>query len=164
VSKFGDYQVGDTYTIFEHDGYKFGVTICWENLFPQHVRQFVKNGAQFMVNITNEAWFGRTAAPHQFTSMSVMRAVENRIYMVRCTNTGISCVIDPYGRIVASLKGDDGQALFVRGTLNAPVVATTANTLFTRLGDWPIPVSLVVFLVIFGIAIFGKIRKNRNTG
>ena len=163
ISKFGDYQAGDTYTLFEHSGYKFGVTICWENLFPQHVRQFVLNGAQFMVNMTNEAWFGKTAAPYQFTSMSVMRAVENRIYMVRCTNTGISCIIDPYGRIISSLKDDNGEALFVRGMLNSQVELITSNTLYTRLGDWLVGVSLVVSLVMFCVAIVGKISKKRST-
>ncbi len=73
------YVPGDKYTVFELDGRRFSVTICWENLFPGQVRQYVRRGAQFIVNITNEAWFGQTEAPEQFLSMNVFRAVENGV-------------------------------------------------------------------------------------
>jgi apolipoprotein N-acyltransferase len=79
----GDFIPGQNYTIFEVNGIKFGVAICWENIFPDLVRQFVARGAEFIVNVTNEAWFEDTAAPYQFVMMNVFRAVENRVTVAR---------------------------------------------------------------------------------
>jgi apolipoprotein N-acyltransferase len=136
VPDVGGYVPGNEYRVFEMDGVKFAATICWENLFPEMVRQFVKAGAQFIVNITNEAWFGETAAPEQFLSMNVFRAVENGIFVVRCANTGISCFIDPCGRVVDRVKNDQGNDVFVRGTLTSAIIPLQPNTLFTQYGDW----------------------------
>jgi apolipoprotein N-acyltransferase len=132
----GSYVAGREFTVFEFPRYRFGVTICWETVFPDTVRQFVKNGAQFVINITNEAWFGRTAAPYHFLSSNVFRAVENRIYLVRCGNTGVSCVIDPYGRVVDRVKDAGGQDIFVRGALTERIIPMDSNTVYTRYGDW----------------------------
>jgi len=136
VPDVGGYIPGSIFTVFEHPACRFGVTICWENIFPDLVRRFVKRGAQFIVNITNEAWFGRTAAPHQFLSMSVFRAVENRVYVVRSANTGISCFIDPCGRILSRLRDEHGQDIFVRGVLTESIIPLNSATLYTRYGDW----------------------------
>jgi len=118
----GNYLPGTEYTVFQLPEGRLSVTICWENLFSNLVRQFVKRGAQFIVNITNEAWFGETAAPYQFLSMSVFRAVENRVYVVRCANTGISCFIDPCGRVVDRVKDENGRDIFVRGIVTGSVI------------------------------------------
>jgi apolipoprotein N-acyltransferase len=120
------------------------VTICWETAFPYIAREFVNNGAQFLVNITNEAWFGKTTAPYQFVAMSAFRAVENRIPMVRCTNTGISCFIDPFGRIVDRITDADGRDIFIRGTLARTITTTNEKTIYTRFGDWFAWLCLVV--------------------
>jgi apolipoprotein N-acyltransferase len=76
--------------------------ICYEAIFPELVRRIARNRAAFLVNITNDAWFGTTAAPRQHLAMAVVRAAENRRYLVRAANTGISAIVDPYGRIQAS--------------------------------------------------------------
>jgi apolipoprotein N-acyltransferase len=89
-----------------------------------------------MVNLTNEAWFGKTTAPYQALATSVFRAVENRVFVVRCANTGISCFIDPHGRVVDRVKDASGRELFVRGVLNGSVVPTDSKTIYTRYGDW----------------------------
>lgn len=129
------YVAGKEIKVFSLNDFKFAVTICWENIFPDLVREFVKNGAQFIVNITNEAWFGKTAAPYQFLAMSVFRAVENRVYVVRCANTGISCIIDPWGRLVDRVKDENGRDVFVRGILTGIVIPMDAHTFYTRFGD-----------------------------
>jgi len=132
----GSYTSGQEFTLFECPGYRFGVTICWETIFPDLVRGFVNRGAQFLVNITNEAWFGKSAAPYQFLSMNVFRAVENRVYVVRCANTGVSCFIDPCGRIIDRVKDQAGQDIFVQGVLTKTILAMDSKTIYTRYGDW----------------------------
>ena len=130
------YMPGKEFTTFILNDSRFGVTICWENIFPGNVRQFVREGAQFIVNLTNEAWFGESAAPYQFLSMSVFRAVENKVFVVRCANTGISCIIDPCGRIVNRLKNKSGRDIFVRGLLTGYVIPLEHKTFYMRFGDW----------------------------
>jgi len=156
----GRYRPGKGFTIFKLPACRFGVTICWENIFPDLVRQFVKRGAQFIVNMTNEAWFGNTAAPYQFLSMSVFRAVENRVFVIRCANTGISCFIDPYGRIVDRLKDENGRDIFVRGVLSGSVIPLKSNTFYTRYGDWPVWVCTVFSVVFILFALFKGSRFN----
>jgi apolipoprotein N-acyltransferase len=151
VPNIGEHAPGKKFTVFELPDSRFGVTICWENIFPELFRRFVYNGAQFMVNITDEAWFGRTAAPYQFVSMSIFRAVENRIYVVRCGNTGVSCIIDPYGRIVDRVGDAAGTDIFVRGVMSGWVIPLESKTFYTRYGDLLVGVAFFVsaiFLVI----------------
>lgn len=130
------YTAGTDVEVFRLPESKFGVTICWENIFPDLPREMVRGGAQFIVNITNEAWFGQTAAPYQFLSMSVFRAVENRVYVVRCANTGVSCFIDPFGRVVNRVSDAGGNDIFVRGVSTQLVAPLQAQTVYTRHGDW----------------------------
>ncbi len=155
VPSITGYVPGKEYKIFELPGVHFGVTICWENAFPDLFRQFVKEGAQLMVNITNEAWFGKSAAPYQLVSISVFRAVENRVFVARCANTGISCTIDPYGRILDRVKDQNGKDIFVRGVLNARVVSLEASTLYTRVGD----VLPWISLIFSGLFLFAAWRQ-----
>jgi len=129
------YKVGNASTIFELDGTAFGNVICWEGLFPEPFRYFVKQGAQFMVNLTNEAWFDGSQAPRQFLAMTVFRAVENGVSVIRSANTGISALIDPTGRIRAKIADDDGNDLMVAGTMTVDVPAPMAMTFYTRYGD-----------------------------
>jgi apolipoprotein N-acyltransferase len=147
VPDISEYMSGKEFTIFSLSSSRFGVTICWEDIFPDLFRQFVKKGAQFMVNITNEAWFGKTAAPYQFLSMAVFRAVENRVFLVRCANTGVTCIIDPYGRIVQKVLDAKGQDIFVRGVLSGWVTPLENKTFYTRYGDLLVYLSLAISVV-----------------
>jgi len=151
VPKVIGYASGKEFTIFDLNGFRFGVTICWENVFPDLFSQFVRNGAQFMINITNEAWFGRSAAPHQLACISVFRAVENRVFVVRCANTGVSCIIDPYGRILDRVKDDRGQDVFIRGIIGGWVIPLKSRTIYTQYGDfwaWAcMPISAVLLFM-----------------
>jgi apolipoprotein N-acyltransferase len=147
---------GEMHTVFDLPPHRFGVTICWENIFPDLVRQFVKKGAQFIVNITNEAWFGKTDAPYQFVAMNVFRAVENRVYIVRCANTGVSCFIDPCGRVLNRVKDINGNDIFVRGVLTGSVIPLESKTIYTRYGDWLVWLSFAVSTVILVAALLRK--------
>jgi apolipoprotein N-acyltransferase len=162
IPDMGSYVPGKEFTVFSLGDVRFGVIICWENIFPDLTREFVRNGAQFIVNIANEAWFGKTASPRQFLSISVFRAVENRVFMVRCVNTGISCFIDPYGRILDRVTDETGQDLSVRGVLTGIVVSLDSRTFYTQYGDWFCWFS-VGGSIVFLVTAFVKSRlRNRQ--
>ena len=122
----------------------FGTVICYEGIFPALVRRFVRDGARFMVNITNDGWFGQTAGPLQHLGMYPLRAVEHRVSIVRAANTGVSAVIAPSGEITRSLP------LFARGTLTERVPLRNRQTLYTRFGDWLAYLSVAVAALTFG--------------
>lgn len=153
VPNISGYMPGEKYTVLKLPNVKFGVTICWENIFSDLVRQFVRRGAQFIVNMTNEAWFGKTAAPYQFVSMSVFRAVENRVYVVRCANTGVSCIIDSYGRVVDRVKDKNGKDIFVRGVLAGSIIPSENKTFYTKYGDWPAWLSLMFSTILLFVTL-----------
>jgi apolipoprotein N-acyltransferase len=152
---------GDKITLFDLQGAKFGALICWEIIFPGLPREFVKSGAQFLINITNEGWFGRSAGPQHYVISSIFRAVENRVYVVRCANTGISCFIDPYGRIVGRVKDENNQDLFVRGVLTMSVIPMESKTLYTQYGDWLIWICIGVSVILTSFAF---LRRKPETG
>jgi apolipoprotein N-acyltransferase len=146
----GRYVPGTEYSIFNFNETKFSTLICWENIFPELVRQFVKKGAHFIINITNEAWFEETAAPYQLLSMSVFRAVENRVSVVRSANTGISGFIDPYGRITGKVQKYK-KDIFVDGYLTKEIFVSQEKTLYTLYGDlfaYASIISAIVFLTL----------------
>lgn len=143
---------GKEYTLFEIKGARFGVVICWEIVFPELFREFVKRGANFMLNLTNEGWFGETAAPYQLLSMSVFRSVENRISMARAANTGISCFIDPVGRVTGRVQ-KNGKDIFVDGYLTQGITLSPKQTFYTAHGDIFAYVVLAVAAGMVGLAI-----------
>jgi len=107
----GDMTHGWRRIVFSTEGRSFGVFICYEEIFGDEIRLFVKQGAQVLVNISNDGWYGDTCAPWQTLSMSRMRAVENRRWLLRDTNTGLTTIIDPYGRLTASIQRHTRAAL-----------------------------------------------------
>lgn len=154
VRKAGNFLPGKEYTVFDCGDFRFGVTICWEILYPELARISIRDGAQVMVNITNEAWFGKTIAPYLVVTGAVFRAIENRVYVARCANTSLSCFIDPHGRIVDQLVAENGEELFVRGVLTNTVVPMDAKTPYTRFGNW------LVWLSFGGVGLAVFWRKN----
>ncbi len=147
----GDFGKGSGYTLFPlvstksyatSDGalmrttnfFKFGVLICFEDIFPYISREFVRSGANIMVNITNDAWFGDTAAPEQHTQASVFRAVENRVPVIRAANTGISCFIDPTGQITSRVR-EGRKDVFVGGFATDSVNILRTRSYYTVYGD-----------------------------
>ncbi|MFC1621464.1 apolipoprotein N-acyltransferase [Candidatus Omnitrophota bacterium] len=99
--------------------HRFATLICFEDIFPDIARKFVQKGAQFLVVITNDAWYGKSGVPYQHAACSVFRAIENRVPIVRCANTGYSCFIDSYGRIHNSV-GELFTAKHSTSTINFP--------------------------------------------
>jgi len=107
-----------------------GTFICYEAVVPDLVRLFARDGAQVLVNVTNDAWFGESAAPFQHLAMARMRSVENRRYLLRAANNGISAVIDPFGKVVSSIPRNQ------RAALESVFQFRKELTLYTRWGDW----------------------------
>jgi apolipoprotein N-acyltransferase len=114
----------------EEGDVRVGVFICYESVFPNEVRHFALNGAQVFVNISNDGWFGPTGAPGQHLNMARMRAVENHRWLLRDTNSGITAVIDPYGRVVAEAPREQ------RTALQGAYALQEGTTFYTRHGDW----------------------------
>lgn len=129
ASGIGDFRAGQDFTVFETPRGRFGVLICFEAIFPDQVRRYVLAGAHFLVNITNDAWFGDSAAPYQHLSMAILRAVENRVYLVRAANTGISALVGPTGRVL------EESDLFTEAVLSGTITPGSARTFYTRYGD-----------------------------
>lgn len=148
----GDFQAGNGFSPLSlDDNHKVGVLICYEGIFPESGRAYKKLGAKLLVNITNDAWFGKTSAPYQHLSMTVFRAVENRLFLIRAANTGISAIIDPVGRITHR------TGLFERTTLSGSVKFLDEKTCYTLYGDIFVYVCFISLLVIFFISM-----KRRN--
>lgn len=99
VTAVGNIGPGLVPTVFALPGARFGTLICYEGVFPALTRRFVADGANFLVNVTNDAWFGQTSAPYQHLAQDTFRAIENRVPMVRAANTGISAIVDADGDI-----------------------------------------------------------------
>jgi len=156
VSRKTNFHVAGTEpSLFAVDGSEFSTLICWEILFPELTRAAVKKGAGFVVNISNEAWFGESAFPYQFLTTCVFRAVENRVNLVRATNTGISCFIDPYGRITSRIT-NGGKDIFVEGTLTGEIFLSPPGTFYTRYGD-AFAYGCIAFSM--GLVIWSFLRK-----
>jgi apolipoprotein N-acyltransferase len=127
----GGFHKGNKYAVGKlPGGHTFGVFICYEAIYPNEVRRFAANGAQLLLNISNDGWFGRSAAAEQHLHMVRVRAVENRRWIVRATNNGYTVSVDPYGRLIEPLPPD------VRAAVDLPYDFRTDQTVYTRFGDW----------------------------
>jgi apolipoprotein N-acyltransferase len=140
VEGIGDFQAGPGPTVLSFQlkpgddaaparRVRFGVVICYEVIFPDLVRRIAASGAEFLVTITNDAWFGDSSAPAQHFSMVVFRSVENHLAFARAANTGISGFIDPFGRIIAA------SPIFTQTALQAEIPIRQTKTFYSRHGD-----------------------------
>jgi apolipoprotein N-acyltransferase len=112
------------------NGNTFSVFICYEAIYPGEVRQFAEDGAELLINISNDGWFGTSEAAEQHLRMARVRAVENRRWLIRDTNSGISASIDPYGNLLRVMRRDS------RDSADIPYDFRTDKTMYTRFGDW----------------------------
>lgn len=145
----GDFSPGDALVTLDPGKGKVGVLVCFEGIFPDLSRRYVREGARLLVNITNDGWYGRSSAPYQHLSMAVFRAVENGVPLVRSANTGISAIIDSTGSITQR------TSLFEEAFLTGTVLTTKGGTVYTRIGDTFAIICLAGALVIV-VASFRK--------
>lgn len=152
----GDISPGTEHLLHRYQDLMFGSPICYEIIFPSLVRKFVKKGANFLVTITNDGWYGKSSAPYQHFSCAVLRAVENRRYLLRAATTGISGIIDPYGRILSKSE------LMTSTCLVGDITPSKRRTLYTRWGDILPQASLTLSLIFFILTFKKKTAKKRN--
>ncbi len=143
---------GDSLVVFHTGLGDFGTLICFESIFPEISRGMVRGGAQFLVNMTNDAWFERTSAAYQHSAFLVLRAIENRRAIVRSANTGVSAFYDSYGRRRQATK------LYERTAATSGIRLRSDRTLYNRLGDWPAHLCWVLSLA----ALFVSFFRNRK--
>jgi apolipoprotein N-acyltransferase len=124
-----NFMAGSKQTLFNSSAGKFGVLICFESTFPGFTRHYVHNGADFLVNITNDGWFGSSRGPIQHAEMAILRSVENRVTLFRSAYTGVSMVVDPAGRVHERL------GLFTEGMIYGAAERATKPTAYTKYGD-----------------------------
>ena len=151
----GNISPGTQSSLHQFENSKFGSPICYEIIFPDLVRKFVKKGANFLVTITNDGWYGKSSAPYQHFSMAVLRAVENRRYLLRAATTGISGIIDPSGRILAKSE------LMTQTHLTGNISPSQKLTFYTRFGDL-LPKASLTLTAMFLILTLAKRKDERK--
>ena len=129
VQAVSDFSPGTSIVLLPLAGHLVSTAICYEVVYPDFVRQFVKNGSELLTTITNDAWFGDSSAPYQHFEQASIRAIENGRYLVRSANTGISGIVDPYGHVLAQ------SALFQPAVIVGTARFLKTSTFYTRYGD-----------------------------
>ena len=153
TQEVGDFGRGTERKVFDLDGAKAGTFICYESAFPEEVREFAAGGAELLVNISNDGWYGDTGAPWQHLQMARMRAIENDRWVLVATNTGITAAIDPFGRVARTAERN------VRVGMIAPFGLRGGTTFYTRFGDLFAWLCVVISLA----AIFLRIQISART-
>jgi len=153
VAQVGDFSPGEKGNTLAWEGHHIGMLICYEMIFPYLSRAHTQNQADLLINITNDAWYGKTSAPYQHFSMAVFRAVEQRRSLARAANTGVSGFIDPTGKIIAATP------IFEEAAISAPLPLITISSLYTRFGDWFSLGCVVLLLVMIVRRVIDNILK-----
>ncbi len=156
VPSIGDFHAGTTLNLIEWNKYKYGVTICYEDLFPEISREFVAKGADFLTNVTNDAWYGDSSAQWQHLEFSRFRVIENRRPMLRSTNTGVSAIYAASGRTIEQLPPFQEQLMVKDVVLGGP------NSFYTRFGD--VSIFVVMGFVLAIMVAIKNIRQRDVTG
>jgi len=148
-----NFQPGTEMTQFslENGNLPFSALICFEDIFPQLARAFVRRGARFLAVMTNDAWFGVTAAPYQHLQASILRAVENGVPIVRSANTGVSAFISNKGEVLDTVTDTKGKKIFATGHKTYPLPLDFSETIYGK-GGWLFPyVAVFLYAMIFFI-------------
>jgi len=151
VESVASFSAGSDANTLEIDGHAIGTAICYEVIYPDLVRELVRAGSRLLVTITNDAWYGRSSAPYQHFQQATMRAIEQGRFLVRSANTGISGIIDPYGRVMSRSE------LFEPAVVVDDVRLISEYTVYGRLGDVPL-------YVVMGLTIlFAWVGSRRGS-
>jgi apolipoprotein N-acyltransferase len=148
--KLGNFTSGgDNQPLLNAGGYAFITSICYEDVFGNHAIQGLENAA-YLVNVTNDGWFGNSIEPHQHAQMARMRALETGRFLLRSTNTGLTAIVAPNGKMIQQLP------LFEVGVLRGEITPMSGLTPYARVGDKP------VLMFLLGLLIVGWVAKSRN--
>ena len=152
TQEVGHFQPGEQRTVFHTGGHSYGVFICYESIFGDEVREFARNGAQVLINLSDDGWYGDTSAPFQHLNMARMRAIENHRWVLRDTNNGITGSIDPNGGV------HDTIPRHTAGIAVARFAFDDTRTFYTQHGDWFGWLCVVVTLATCGYAQACKMK------
>jgi apolipoprotein N-acyltransferase len=150
VERVGTFAPGERPELLPVNGHLVSVAICYEVVYPSLVREFVRGGSELLTTITNDAWFGRTSAPSQHFEQAAMRAIEEGRYLVRAANTGISGIVDPYGRVI------ERTAIYQPAVVVGEARFLRTSTFYARHGDVLAYASVVATL---GLLLVGARRR-----
>jgi apolipoprotein N-acyltransferase len=157
IETVADFSPGQHAVLLPLEGHLASMAICYEIVYPNLVRSFVVGGSELLMTITNDAWFGRTSAPYQHFTQAAMRAIENGRYLVRSANTGISGIIDPYGRVI------EQSGLYEQTVIVNEARYLSGMTIYTRIGDVFAYGSAVAVLALI-IAARRRVQYDRRPG
>lgn len=154
VEKVSDFSAGTEAVVFDAEGRRVSVAICYESIYPDLAREFVDRGSRLLATITNDAWFGLTSAPYQHFEQGALRAVEQGRFLVRAANTGISGAVDPYGRVIARTP------LFEPAAITVDVRLLTDRTIYSRIGDVVVWCALVPAVWLAAGMLIERVRRH----
>ena len=152
VQAVSDFSAGDEATLLPVDGHLVSTAICYEVVYPDLVRRFVAGGSEMLTTITNDAWFGPTSAPYQHFEQASMRAIEEGRYLVRSANTGVSGIVDPYGRVLVR------SGIFEPAVLVGEARFLSTSTFYARHGDILAFASVLVSAVLLVMAAVRRVK------
>ncbi len=154
ISSWNTGEGAKTLTIqIDKDSVKIGAAICIESIYPEYIADFIRKGARALFIVTNDSWYGKSSGPYQHAAISILRAVENRRFVVRAANGGISCIINPQGEITKQTK------LFTKTVLVGDISLLNGKTFYTE-HSYLIPI--VSLLVSFIFLVIALIKKSTN--
>ncbi len=153
VEGFSDFSAGQRLTLLPVGPHRLSVAVCYEAVFPWLSREAVGQGSQLLTTITNDAWYGRSAAPWQHFQQARVRAVETGRFLVRAANTGISGIVDPHGRVVVQ------SPLFETGTWAGEVRWLDGRTVYSRIGDSVAWASMLITLALLLLPGWERLRR-----
>ena len=149
-----NFDIGTELTIFSVNDFNFASMICIESVFPDLTRKFVNNGAEFITYIVNDGWYPRNPQLDQHARRCIYRAIENRRYVARCANTGVTMIVDSYGNIINKLEFNK------EGILESEIITSDKKTFYTKYGD-VFSIFNILFVIFMVIKSFIKNRDNK---
>jgi apolipoprotein N-acyltransferase len=154
LDNVGGFTPGTQRTLFTTSGHSYGVFICYESIFGDEIRELADEGGNVLVNLSDDGWYGDSSAPWEHLDMVRMRAIENHRWVLRSTNTGVTTVIDPEGRVGPELPRH------VRGALEAGFEFESGTTFYARHGDW---LAWICAALALGAVLYGWARPRAAT-